>query len=282
MIRIDLGTQARRETNDETVQEYAELMESGVIFPSCSVFFDVETQQYIMADGFHRLLAHLKAKPNDAIVVDQYLGNVEDARWFAIGANRSHGLKRSNEDKRNAVKMALLHENGVGKSNRSIAEHVGVHEKSVRNIRQELELTSEIPVSTSRTGMDGRTYNVANIGKNSDAERHCSDCGKYDSTCCMIDGELHGAAEPACEDFSFPVPEPKRREGIKRKIAERSPETAHRVSRRHKGKYIRVPLDKTSPDHAAIEIRMFLGDNYLAALSQSAIKILKPDTAESE
>ena len=274
-IRIDLGTQTRKEHNEATVQEYAELMENGVTFPPCAVFFDVGRQEYIMADGFHRLFAHLEAKPNDAIVVDQYLGSVEDARWFAIGANKTHGLKRSNEDKRNAVKMALFHENGVDKSNSSIAEHVGVHEKTVRNIRQELELASEIPASKTRTGADGRTYHINNIGKTTETVCHCNDCGKYDFSCCMVDGELHDTAELACKDFSFPVPEPERIEGVKCKAVKKSTEVAHRVSRRHKGEYVRVPLDKTNPDRAAVEIRMFLGENYLAALTQSAIKILK-------
>ena len=53
---MDLETQARERTCEETVREYAEQMESGIMFPPVAGFFDVDTQEYILADGFHRLL----------------------------------------------------------------------------------------------------------------------------------------------------------------------------------------------------------------------------------
>ena len=48
-------------------------------------------------------------------------------------------------------------------SDRAIAEHVGVDNKTVGAARQ--RLTEEIPQSTTRTGRDGRTINVEKIGK---------------------------------------------------------------------------------------------------------------------
>ena len=170
-IRMDLNTQARKATDGETVQEYAEAMEHGAIFPPCIVFFDVETQQYIMADGFHRLLAHLQAKPNEQIQIEQYFGTAEDARWFAICANKTHGLKRSNEDKRNAVTQALLHPNGAGMSDSMIAEHVGVVQTTVLRIRKSLETEGRLMQRISRIGKDGRTINTSNIGKKESENR---------------------------------------------------------------------------------------------------------------
>jgi hypothetical protein len=88
---------------------------------------------------------------------------VEDARWFALSANKTHGLKRSNADKQEATKTALKLRPQM--SNPDIAAHVGVDEGTVRNYRKEMETTSEIPMSTSRTGRDGRTINTSKIGK---------------------------------------------------------------------------------------------------------------------
>lgn len=73
--------------------------------------------------------------------------------------------RRTNEDKRRAVEMALKHANAERLSNRQIAGHVGVDEKTIRTARKEMEATAEIPQSETRTGRDGRTINVANIGK---------------------------------------------------------------------------------------------------------------------
>ena len=75
LIRTDLNTEARGETSEETIREYAEEMENGTRFPPITVYFDVENTLYILADGFHRLFAHLRVKPNDPIIVEQYLGD---------------------------------------------------------------------------------------------------------------------------------------------------------------------------------------------------------------
>jgi len=49
------------------------------------------------------------------------------------------GVHRTNADKRNAVKAALLHPHGCYLSNRQIAKHVGVSPDTVRRVRRELE-----------------------------------------------------------------------------------------------------------------------------------------------
>jgi hypothetical protein len=72
------------------------------------------------------------------------------------------------EDKQRAVKAALGHPNGAGKSNSAIARHVGVDEGTVRSWREKMAISSEIPKIDSRTvTRNGITYqqNTANIGK---------------------------------------------------------------------------------------------------------------------
>ena len=162
-IRTDLDTQIRVDWNEEAVNEYAASMERGAEFPPLLVFFDEPNNRIILADGFHRLAAHRRVRPNDFILVEQRLGDVAAARWAAITANQSHGIRRTSGDKRNAVTQALLQINGENPSNRQLAEQVGVGESMVRSIRHELELTARIAQSTHRTGKDGRTINTAGI-----------------------------------------------------------------------------------------------------------------------
>jgi ParB-like chromosome segregation protein Spo0J len=150
-IRVDLDTQSRVAVNEDVVRDYMEAMSSGVKFPPILVFYDEPNDQYILADGFHRYEAHVRLKADEKILVEQQVGTIDDARWASIGANKSHGLQRSNEDKRNAVKQALLHPNGIKLSNVKIAKHVGVNDKTVAAIRKELELSSEIPKIENRT-----------------------------------------------------------------------------------------------------------------------------------
>ena len=73
-------------------------------------------------------------------------------------------MRRSNAGKQKAAKAALLHPKGAGLSDRQIAEHVGVDHKTVAKCRAELEATGELPQSTIRTGLDGRTTDTSNIG----------------------------------------------------------------------------------------------------------------------
>jgi hypothetical protein len=69
----------------------------------------------------------------------------------ALTANQKHGLRRSRDDKRRVVHTALLHPYGAKLSNRELARHCGVDHKTVGKIRQELELSGEIPQMQTRT-----------------------------------------------------------------------------------------------------------------------------------
>ena len=258
-------------------------MENGTRFPPIIVFFDIENEIYILGDGFHRLFAHLRAKPNDPIIVEQYLGNVQDAQWYSIGANKSHGLKRSNEDKRNAVELAFLHPKSATMSDRQVADHVGVSYELVSTTRKRLVHEGRLSESDSRVGKDGRTYKITNIGRAS-AETHiCGGCDHYESPRCTVEGVVRAPTEPACDEFEIREDDgPDTVEDMVPEIRdpgyddEYIPKVVrHRVGRLKPGKYVRVPLSVTDTDHAAAEIRHYFDENYLAALAQSAIKLLK-------
>ena len=103
-IVTDAGTQVRAGLNEITVADYAEALAGGAKFPAVIVFHD--GNRYITADGFHRIHAAIK---NGAKVIESDVrkGGKADALKFALGCNAHHGMRRTNADKRNAVRMAL-------------------------------------------------------------------------------------------------------------------------------------------------------------------------------
>jgi hypothetical protein len=159
-IRRDGGTQPRATIDFEAVFDYMDAMADGAKFPPVVVFYDGAS--YWLADGFHRVKAAEQAGSHE-IGCDLRQGTQHDAQWYSFGANKTNGLRRTNDDKHRAVKAALVHPNGAHLSNRQIAAHVGVDEGTVRNWRE--KLTAEIPQSPKRRGRDGRTIKVTNIGK---------------------------------------------------------------------------------------------------------------------
>lgn len=155
-IRLDGGTQPRSALDFAAIDDYAEAMAAGGKFPPVVVFHDGE--HYWLADGFHRLKAAF-ASGFDAIDCELRQGTLEDAQWYSFSANKTNGLRRTNEDKQRAVKSALLHPRAAEMSNSAIARHVGVDEATVRNWRTRLVASSEIPKIDTRTvSRQGSTY----------------------------------------------------------------------------------------------------------------------------
>ena len=155
-------TQSRVALNAEVIGLWAEDMKNGVEFPPVDVFYDGNVSRtYILAEGFHRFHAAKKAELK-TILCRIHEGTREDAKWFGYATNQKNGLYRSTADKQRAVEGALKHPKGANLSDRAIARYVGVDRKTVAEWRT--RLTGEIPQSVERTGSDGRTIRVSNIG----------------------------------------------------------------------------------------------------------------------
>ena len=131
-IRTDGGTQSRVEINNEIVTEYAQAIKAGDEFPAVVVFNDGVDNW--LADGFHRFHAHNQAGKT-SISADIHQGTARDAVLFSFGANGTHGLKRSNADKRKAVATMLSDAEWAEWSDRKIAEVCGVGHPFVAAIR---------------------------------------------------------------------------------------------------------------------------------------------------
>ena len=129
--------QGRAELNAEVVREYFELYLAGVQLPPIEVF-DVQGTPYLV-DGFHR---HDAACASGLVEIEAVFvgrGTFDEAVWYSTGVNKNHGLRRSNADKRRAVRNALLNPIGQEQSSRTIAKHVGVSHTMVNDVRAEVE-----------------------------------------------------------------------------------------------------------------------------------------------
>ncbi len=163
-IVVDGRTQSRQRTDPEVVDQYAEAWRDGMDFPPVDLFTE-DGDLYYVADGIHRCLGAIKAE-RSSIPAIVHEGDEHAARVFACSANKNHGLHRSNADKRNAV--ALMLELEPSWSNRKIAEHVGVGNQLVGDVRKSLESTARITQLNERVGSDGKIRKVppkASTGK---------------------------------------------------------------------------------------------------------------------
>ena len=169
-IRIDGGTQPRASIHNDTVAEYAEALTNGASMPPVIIFFDGVSNW--LADGFHRFHAHKQAGLME-INAEVRSGSQRDAVLFSLGANATHGLKRTNEDKRKAVTTALRHPEFGQWSDNQISKVCGVSHPFVATVRSSLETDSSDKLAertyTTKHGTKAK-MKVANIGGSKSAE----------------------------------------------------------------------------------------------------------------
>ncbi len=104
-IRTDAGTQSRVRLEEWLVQEYYEFLTSqDKDLPPVTVFFD--GLEYFLGEGFHRVMAYQR-DGREYIDADLRHGTKRDAIKFSLSANSTHGLRRTNADKRKSVTTAL-------------------------------------------------------------------------------------------------------------------------------------------------------------------------------
>lgn len=139
-IIIDQGTQIRVAIDQKTVTEYAEAIMHKEVLPSLVVFSD--GIKYYLADGFHRYFAY-KNTVTPEVEVDIHKGTLRNAIEYALGANSKHGLKRTNEDKKNAVIIALNDFEWSMLGLREIAKLCGVSHTYVSTIKEKIDAEKE-------------------------------------------------------------------------------------------------------------------------------------------
>jgi uncharacterized ParB-like nuclease family protein len=195
--RIDGDTQSRVKTNDDTLDDYAALIEdSGTDwpFPPIDVFHD--GTDYFVADGFHRLLAAIRAK-RGTIPCVIHNGGAFDARVFGMTANDRHGMRMTRADKRKCVEWLL--DNGGKMTQKAIAEAAGVTSRTVKMIIADRNPTSITGKATppKRDGK-GKISPSTPISGGSDEEDDSSVSAQDEAERKHPDGERRGVACRNC------------------------------------------------------------------------------------
>jgi hypothetical protein len=160
-IRIDGGTQIRKQLNQDKVDEYAQQMDDGVVFPPITVFFDGSSTW--LSEGFHRLFGE-KKRGSTTIKAVVKNGTIEDATLFALGSNK-HGLNMTAEDYRRSIEIMLTHPKWSEWSNIKIAEWIGTSAMTVGRVKKERNI--EQPAVKKFVDKHGNesTMDTSKIGK---------------------------------------------------------------------------------------------------------------------
>lgn len=180
-LQADDSIQQRvQHINEATVDAYVEAATDGWPFPPIIVYRDVHGK-YWLADGFHRVKTAL-ALGHDQIPAHLEAGERADALLYAAGANATHGLPRTNADKRKAVETVLDLPTCMQWTDREIARQCKVSHPFVAKVRESFD-TIETPLKAKSTGnvssqtassppkqsvrktANGRTINTTNITK---------------------------------------------------------------------------------------------------------------------
>jgi hypothetical protein len=160
-IRIDGGTQIRKQLNQDKVDEYAQQMDDGVVFPPITVFFDGSSNW--LASGFHRLFGE-KKRGSATIKAIVKNGTTEDATLFALGDNK-HGLNMTAEDYRRSIEIMLKHPKWSEWSNIKIAEWIGTSAMTVGRVKKERNIKpAETVTYVDKHGKEAK-MKTANLGK---------------------------------------------------------------------------------------------------------------------
>lgn len=155
-LKISNEFQMRASACETTIDEYRQAIDQTEgewpFSTACSVF--KVGDELILVDGHHRVSAMLKAGRDtiQAVVTD---GSKSDALIAALGANHSHGLRRTNADKRRAITVALSDDLLKTMSDRQLAELCGVSQPFVGQVRGELITVISSPTA-KRSGADGK------------------------------------------------------------------------------------------------------------------------------
>jgi hypothetical protein len=160
-IRLDKDLQSRSFINEDTVAEYAEHMLDGAKFPPVTLFFD--SVYYWLADGYHRYYGYKKAGIED-IEIEVINGTRRDAILYSLGANSTHGLPRSNDDKRKAVMTLLDDMEWCEWADREIARVCGVSGMTVGRIKKSLQIAKPSEKKYIKEGVE-KVMKTDNIGK---------------------------------------------------------------------------------------------------------------------
>ena len=159
VLLLAAETQSRTELKVGLVEEYAEAMREGNIFPPVEIILEGGTAW--VCDGWHRVLAARLINAEGTIDANVTAGTLNDAIWHAAAANRAHGQRRTNADKARAVMLALKAK--PDSTNKVLAEHCGVSEQTICNYLAAGAAATEIETEAQKV-IDEYEGDVSTVG----------------------------------------------------------------------------------------------------------------------
>ena len=151
-ITTDVGLQMRDAESETVIDDYAEAIRQGDVFPPVTVYTD--GTHFWLVDGFHRLAAYKKCGL-DSIPCVVRQGTFNEAKACACEANTDHGHRRSNQDKRNAVREYLTIPEKTELSNNEIGNRLKVSHHLVHEVRHEMGVKPSPKSHVGRGGQEG-------------------------------------------------------------------------------------------------------------------------------
>lgn len=152
--------QTRVTLDEETINDYAEVYrEDEFKMPPIDVIDVLATNTLLVTDGFHRIEAARRAG-RTRIRCLLARGTPTDALKAALKANSSHGLRRTNADKRKALALAWERREelfGGEPSHEALAEACGVSKITVRRFRENTPTVLN-EHGSERIGTNGKRY----------------------------------------------------------------------------------------------------------------------------
>lgn len=163
-IDLEKSVQMREALDLETVAEYQDALAQGEELPPVTVFRD--GSGYYLVDGWHRLKAHegLKKKEIEVKIIN---GTYREAVLYAIGANATHGKKRTLADKEKAVLFLMKDEEWGKLSDAALMKAAKITDAGfMGRLRKKYDIERKGPALVERNGRMVRV-NVQNMGRQS-------------------------------------------------------------------------------------------------------------------
>lgn len=155
-ICLDGGTQIREKLDEAYIKELHACVERGKKLPPIVVYWDAEAKKFYLADGFHRFYGHQRAGSR-RMLTEMRHGTLQDAIRHAIQSNHTHGLRRTNKDKKNCVLKALADPEWTELSDRNLADKCGVDHMTIAKFRK--KATADSPTVPPEAGGEVRHLN---------------------------------------------------------------------------------------------------------------------------
>jgi hypothetical protein len=135
------------------------------------LFYD--GSEYWVGDGFHRIEAYRRAIGGNPNSTPVRAGSRRDAILYAAGANASHGLRRTQADKRRSVETLLMDAEWAKWSDREIARQCKVSADLVGAVRKHVVTVGNDSERTYTT-KHGTTATMNTTGQRDAAQRRPS------------------------------------------------------------------------------------------------------------